>query len=298
MASIALNQSGIPFTIAGALARLFQESAPTPAPVAASDPPLDGITGRWDATAMAPTVTSLPNGIYTIPDTSGAGHNMSSGGTAVRVIPHLAGLLNGLYAEGQLTNYSLLHPIINDSTLTASSVAVGAGGAFTVFLAWSRAKLRAGSTSVPLLSIGGTEVLRLGSAGNGSDALTLFPASTAISAGSLPLRHTHAARLVFNGATVDLWLDGAKIISAAANQITLGSTATLAFLGNSQLVFHEAITWGRALSGGGPFHRKLRQLLVHQQACCVLDRCAVIEHSVFVQRHQLGAHHVLGPGHL
>lgn len=251
MTSAIMTGGGKPLTIAGKLALLFAEAAaaPIPVPDPAAPMPAAGMSGWWDASALA--WGSNPNGL-TDKSTAGKSATFSYASAPVKAIPRQAGMLGGVYAEGNAGSYSAIFPIITDYAVNASGVA--AGSAFTVFMAWSRANLRQpaqgtlSNETVTLLSIDGTAVLAMTGNGAGSDSLVLFPGSSAVTGAALELRHTHAARVVFNGSSVDVWLDGTKVITAAANQITLGVTANLSFLNASQCIFHEAAAWGHALS--------------------------------------------------
>lgn len=212
--------------------------------------PATNLVGWWDASTMVPSAVSV---ISSIP-AAGATTKVATTSPAVKVMPRQAGVLPGLFAETSANNYVARQPVMNDSTINVSSLTVGAGQLLTLFLVWSRPNLRQpnqgafSNADVPLIAVGGTLVLSLTSVGDGTDTLKLFPAATPVSGGTLSIRHTHSARVVFNGATVDVWLDGTKVISGAANQMTLGATANLSFLGASQLIFHEAAAWNVALA--------------------------------------------------
>jgi hypothetical protein len=234
-------------TIGGAIALLYASaSSPIDPPVGGGPMPTAGQVGWWDASSLA-----WGSAASTLTDKSTAGKNAS---TSANAIPRLAGALGGLYSEQQsASTYNVLHPIIKDYGVSASGIVVGANQALTVMLTWSRAQQRQpsqgalSSDPVQLLAIGGTPVLNMTAAGDGNDTIVLFPSSTAISGGKLELRHTHSVRVVFSGAAVDVWLDGAKVISAAS-QITLGSTAILSFVNAAQCIFHEAAAWDHALT--------------------------------------------------
>lgn len=251
MASPLMNAGGKLLTIAGALAMLFASSAPAaPAAPPPGPMPTTGLSGWWDASSL-----TWGQPVSSLTDKSTAGKNAAAGSAVA--VPRLAGTLGGLYVEGSPFaypyHYDYFHPIILDYFVAASGIAVGASQAFSVFLVWSRGNQHQvnavySTASVPLIDIGGTTVLSMTGRGDGTDTLTLFPNGTPVTGGTLGLRHTHSARLVFNGSTVDVWLDGVKVISAATNQATLGATADLKFLNAAQCVFHEAAAWGHALS--------------------------------------------------
>jgi hypothetical protein len=237
-------------TLSGKLISLFRDvvqpgSVTPPGPM-----PTVGMSGWWDASTLPWNTT-----VNTLTDKNGGAVSASTGGATA--VPRQAGVLGGLYRKGSPTAYpfnlSYMLPVILDHAVTANGVTVGAGGTLTVFLAWSRANQRQvdavySAATVPLLDVGGTTVLSMTGRGDGTDTLTLFPNGTPQTAGTLELRHTHSVRVVFSGATVDVWLDGAKVISGAANQISLGATAHLSFLNAAQCVFHEAAAWSHALT--------------------------------------------------
>lgn len=244
---ITLTHDGKPLMIGGRFLQLGATVvAEPPPPPPTGVMPAANLAGWWDAGVLA-------TGASTIPDSSGSGKNAVASGNSAKVHARMAGLLGGIFAEGGISNYTVYQPYVHDFSVNANTIAVGTGQKFTVFIVWSRPHQRqpnggAFSTAdVSLLSIGGTPVLALTAAGDGADSLKLFPAGSPVTGGALPLRHTHSARVVFDGATVDVWLDGAKVITGAANQITLGATANLSFLANAALVFHEAAAWSAAL---------------------------------------------------
>lgn len=252
MVSPIMTVGGKPLTIAGKLALLFASAAAAAPTQPAGPMPESGLSGWWDSSSLAPST-----GITTLADKSSAGVTANTGGVAASLVPHVAGLLPGLYVEGvpyaAPYNYGYVHPIVSDYAINAANVKVGAGGAFTVFLAWSRANLRqpgavTSNAAVTLLSIGGTPVLGMTANGDGTDVLKLFPSGAAVAGGVLELRHTHSARVVFSGSTVDVWLDGTKVISGAANSLSLGATASMSLLNAAGCIFHEAAAWGHTLS--------------------------------------------------
>lgn len=210
--------------------------------------PTTSLVGRWNITALAPG-----GGVAQIPDTSGS-NRIATTTPSAKVYARQAGLLAGVYYEKGPFTYTPMHPYIQDFAVNVASAPVGTGQMFTVFLVWSRPKQRQpdlGATStadVSLLKIGGVDVLSMTALGNGADTLKLFPAGAPVTGGTLELRHTHTTRVVFSGSTVDVWLDGVKVITAAANQITLGTTAALSFLNAAQCVFHEAAAYSKALT--------------------------------------------------
>lgn len=244
-------------TLAGALAMLGAGSGggsvpvePPPQPVPGAAMPTASMSGWWDASALA-----AGQQYSTLTDKSTAGKNATASGATA--FARMAGSLGGLYLEGSPYanpyNYAYMHPIINDYSVGVTGASVGASGALTVFLVWSRANQRQpgavlSTAAVDLVAINGTTVLSMTGNGDGNDVLKLFPNGAATTAGTLKLRHTHSARLVFAGSTVDVWLDGNKVITAAANSLSLGATANIAFLNAAQCVFHEAAAWSKALS--------------------------------------------------
>ena len=256
--NFALGSNNLPFRIGNQILTLDGQAAPPPetppAPVYNGDPisPTDGLVGAWDAGTLAKlNISSWGQWTYSITDSSTAGKNAY---TDAQAYARQAGSLGGLIHTGGVSNYTVRYPIIRDFVVGANTIAVGAGGTFTVMLVWSRANQRQPdgqafvNDSVSLIDIAGNSVLRMTGNGNGTDNLVLFANGTPVTAGVLKLRHTHCARLVFSGSTVDVWLDGAKVINGAANQITLGSTVNLKFLENAQCIFHESAAWNKALS--------------------------------------------------
>lgn len=254
--NIALTGPTNPLLLDGALCLLERTPTPPPDP-SAPIRPAASLAGHWDASTLANLtnggpVSSWGAAVTGITDSSAAGKNA---GTSAKGIARQAGLLGGLYDEGGVGNYTVLHPVINDYSVGANAISVGPGQTFSIYLVWSRPNVRQTSggsldhTAVSLIKINGVSVLGMTGNGDGADTMTLFPAGTPVNAGTLEVRHTHCARLVFNGSAVDVWLDGAKIIAGAANQMTLGATANLAFLDAAQCIFHEAAAWSKALSG-------------------------------------------------
>jgi hypothetical protein len=155
-------------------------------------------------------------------------------------------------ANGGAFNYTIQNPYIDPAFGFNATVPISSGS-LSVYFVWSRPnQVQDGANpttaSVTLLTIGGVAVLGMTGRGDGTDTITLFPSGAAISAGVVTLRHTHAARVCISSAGIDVWLDGTKSISAAANTLSLGATAALGFLTGAQCYFHEAGTWAKALS--------------------------------------------------
>jgi len=252
MANAIMTVGGQPLTIAGKLALLFSGEVVTPPPVVVPDAPMPtaSMAGWWDASVLSTGQT-----YSTLTDKSVAGKNASSVGTAggsVKVAAHMAGMLSGLFVESSPYippyGFSELYPVILDYTVSASNVAVGTGGALTVFLVWTRPNQKRVSgvyvtEAVPIINVNGGATLSLTGNGNGSDTLLL----NNVPVGTLALRHTHSVRLVYSGTTLDLWLDGVKIVTGAATT-QLGATANISFLNAAHCIFHEAAAWSKVLT--------------------------------------------------
>lgn len=247
MTNIILNSGNQPFLFGGGLG-LYQAVVAPPVQVVTGVLPTSNLVGRWNVTTLAAGA-----GTSTITDSSGANRNATTSPSG-KVYARQAGTIPGMYSEKGPFTFTPMHPYIQDYAVNVASVPVGAGQAFSVFLVWSRPKQRqpdlgaVSTADVSLLKIGGVDVISLTSIGDGTDTLKLFPAGSPVTGGALKLRHTHAMRVVFSGTTVDVWLDGTKVISGAANQITLGATAALSFINAAHCIFHEAAAYSKTLT--------------------------------------------------
>jgi hypothetical protein len=103
-----------------------------------------------------------------------------------------------------------------------------------------------------LLSIGGTQVL--GADNNGGTRLMLFPgAQQTVLTTTLTRGHTHAVILRNTPRTgVDVWLDAARVATAAPYPLASSISVPLLFLhngatqGRAECWFHEAAIWHAA----------------------------------------------------
>ena len=211
-----------------------------------------GMSAWWDAGTTTDVLAGA--GYVSLRDKTGNGLALgATGGVGSSYGPRLVGTLGGIGYPRGAPNYSVQLPTSDPAGGWAASVPVAANGDLTVFLAWSRPNLLQvtgpTNTPAPLLAINGTTVLDMTAtpAGTG-DTLRLFPNGTVRTGGSLTIRHTHSARVVFASGLVDVWLDGAKVIAGAASGITLSGTAAVALLPGAGCWLHEAGTWPRALS--------------------------------------------------
>lgn len=251
MASALMLGGGKPLTIASTLALLFTATTAPTAPTGSAGPmPKVGMTAWYDASALS------GGSFNSLADKSGA-NGPSANANNATAFPRSAGFLSGIYQAGHYYdypyNYAYVHPIIKDYSVDANGVAAGANSALTVCLVWSRPNQRQPNATlvndtVSLLTINGTAILSMTGNGDGNDTLVLFPNGAAQSIGKLELRHTHSARVAFSGATLDVWLDGVKVVAGASNSLTLGTAFNMSFLSAAQCIFHEAAAWSHALS--------------------------------------------------
>ena len=236
-----------------------------------------GLTGWWDAGTAAgvlsPTGTPLTAFGATagsVADKSGVGaaltvwHQATSGTTAPFATGHLNGLLGGLgrnmVVPPNLPRSGQQLPVMDpDQGLIGAAMALGSSAPWTVFLVWSRPNWRQSNPgSSTLLSIGGTAVLAADNS-SGTGRLVLFPGTRqTVLSSALTRRHTHAAILRNTpGVGVDVWLDAARVATAAANPLAASLSAPLLFLhsgsgtGGAECWFHEAAVWGSALAAPG-----------------------------------------------
>jgi hypothetical protein len=239
---------------------------------------ISGLTGWWDAGLTADilspsgaAISGWNSAVGSLADKSGAGSSLSvyhnsTGSSAPMATPRLNALLGGVglgtitfpNATVPATNQPL--PILDpDQGFLSAMLPIGSGQAWTVYLVWSRPNWRYNSANPScLLSAGGTKILTVDNTG-GSGNLTLFPGSSnpAVLSSSMTRRHTHAVILRNTpGTGIDVWLDGSHVLSAGTNPLASTLTEALLFLhdgtsgGGAQCWFHEAATWGHALSSG------------------------------------------------
>jgi hypothetical protein len=231
---------------------------------------ISGLSGWWDAGTVAALVD--PNGsplsgwnepVGHLVDKSGAGGGLlpfSFGNPAgsPAATPRLNAFLGGVgrVAGGAGTLTPALDPDIGFRRLSGG---LGSGTPWTRFLVWSRPNRRQNSgrdaNPITLISANGVPVLQAdSSAGTGS--LVLFPGAPGyrLTTG-LARRHTHSIVLRFTpGLGVDAWLDGAQLLTGAANALPGTATGPEALLhdqtllGAAQCWLHEAASWERALA--------------------------------------------------
>lgn len=241
---IFIGPNGKPLMLGQNVVLSSQVAAPPPPPPVSGGAalPTTSLTRWWDASSLAAGTGTLS---AKSPTTVAAVVPFGA-----KVMPRMCGTLPGYYSVGGAGSQSVRHPIVNDSSITSNATPVAAGQTLAIYLAWSRANLRQTAPGVlsqlpvSLLKIGTVEVLQLSAAG----AVTLFPASIAATAGALSLRHTRGILVQFAAGKIDVWLDsGTQLFTNVTSEITLGATADLVFLENSQLIFHEAAVWNKAL---------------------------------------------------
>ena len=239
-----------------------------------------GLTGWWDAGSYAGLVdangNALPNWnnpVGGLVDKSGSGNSLpvysfAGSGIAPQATPRLngtpAGSLGGVGRNTvpapsvPATGY-LLPQMDPDSGFVLPSAQLGAASAWTIYLVWSRPNFAQGTTApqIALLTISGVIVLAADAVAGQNQRLILFPgiAQTVLTS-ALERRHTHSI-IIRNtsGTGVDVWLDGTRVATTAANPLPSSLSGTLLFLhsgaasGAAQCWFHEAATWTHALSG-------------------------------------------------
>jgi hypothetical protein len=232
-----------------------------------------GLTGWWDASVPSGMLDGNGNALVAfgaaaaaVADKSGRNATLTvwhqaAGASAPIATPRLNGLLGGiglstivppaLPASGQ--QLPVMDP---DQGLMTAAMAVGANSAWTVFLVWSRPNWRqTGTGTSTLLSIGGTQMLAADNS-LGTNRLVLFPgASQVVLTSDLERRHTHAIILRNTpGVGVDVWLNTARVATAASNPLAAALTSPMLFLhsgayhGGAECWFHEAAAWSTAVS--------------------------------------------------
>ncbi|HQT78735.1 MAG: hypothetical protein B7Z80_06785 [Rhodospirillales bacterium 20-64-7] len=181
----------------------------------------------------------------------------TSAGIAAQVYPHLSGLLGG--AGYPTATPGLLQPALDPNSGWQLSQTMIAGNlSWTILLVWSRPNWRQGSNAdsspITLLSVGGTPLLQVDSAG-GTNRLVLFPgAGQVVASTAMARRHTHSIILRYLPATgADMWLDQVQVAHSAqlgsvgfSGQPLLLHDGTL--LGAAQCWLHEAAVWNTVLS--------------------------------------------------
>ena len=238
-----------------------------------------GLTGWWDAGAYSGLVDSngvaLPgwnNPVAGVADKSGANTTLSvyhyaGSGTAPQATPRLNGQLGGVGLNTMLpptvpASGYLLPVMDGDTGLSLGTAQLGSATAWTIYLVWSRPNYLQGGTVLPssigLLTLGTTVILGADSGAIPSPRLILFPGpSQTVLTNALERRHTHSV-IIRNtpGSGVDVWLDGTQVVHAVSNPLAASLSGPLFFLHNgtaygaAQCWFHEAATWGHALSSG------------------------------------------------
>jgi hypothetical protein len=271
--SVAFVAPNVPMNIGGGrygLWRALRASSQTTAITGPTPASIAGLSGWWDGGALAdlldPSGTPLAGwgqSLGSLRDKSGNGRVLLPFSAAIAngapiAVPRLNGLLGGLgrIAGGVGTLAPALDP---DLGFQLAAVPFGAAVAWTRYLVWSRPNWRQNSgrdtSAIVLLASGATPVLQADSAG-GQSRLILFPGpSQTILTSTLERRHTHSVILRnTTGAGVDVWLEGARVATAAPNPMasSIAQAMTLlhdtTLLGAAQCWLHEAATWERALS--------------------------------------------------
>lgn len=249
----------------GAAASAF--AGPAPAAIA-------GLAGWWDGAALGALLDSNGNPltawnapVAALADKSGAGTALlpfhiasDTAPNATMAVPRVNGFLGAVGSpDPAIAQYGpTLDP---DWGLSLAGFDLGSAAAWTLYLVWTRPNWRQGTIQVnsdptPLIhamATGNTIVSAAGPAGGG---LVLFPgtaASASISA-SLDRRHSHALILRNTpGSGVDVWLDGAQVLTAAANPLPARAAGQVLLFhdntvqGSAQCWFHEAACWTHAL---------------------------------------------------
>ncbi len=237
---------------------------------------ISGLTGWWDAGVITDIldqdgdpIAGWNSSVGALADKSGAGaalevYHYSGATVAPRATPRLNALLGGLglntiVPPNRLPAVNQPMPVMDpDQGLQSNPVPLGSQQAWTLYLVWSRPNWRQNTSSPStLLSADGTDILTVdNNAGTGN--LTLFPGSSrTVVTGPIARRHTHAV-IIRNtpGSGIDVWLSGFHFISGATNPFPSTLNTNLLFLhdgtngGGAQCWFHEAATWGDALSSG------------------------------------------------
>lgn len=230
---------------------------------------IHGPSGWWDAGTttdlLDPAGLPLPGWnqqVGSLHDKSGNARFMlpysagSSTGSAMAV-PRLAGLLGGVgrVAGGPGTLTPALDP---DLGFQVPATSFASGAAWTRYLVWSRPNRRQNSgrdaSPVVLLSTGSTPVLQADSSGT-QGRLILFPGtSQTVLQNTLERRHTHSIVLRHTPTQgIDVWLDGLRVATAAANPMPASSSQAMILLhdttlhGAAQCWLHEVALWERAL---------------------------------------------------
>ena len=245
-----------------------------PAPEGASTsliPSVPGLLGWWDAATLAGfldlegrPVTSWREPIAAIKDLSGGNeplyaHATSTTDRMARAVPRLSGYLGGAGLASESTG--LIGPRMDpDLGFRLDRTSFAANLPWTWFLVWSRPNRRHDSgrdtDPVTLLSVNGTPILQADSNAV-ANRLVLFPSSQpVVLTNNLARRHTHSLILRHTPSRgVDVWLDDAYIVQAAANPLAVAPPGGPVLLlhdgtggGGAQCWFHEAAEWSGAIS--------------------------------------------------
>ena len=270
--SIALIAPGIAMGLGSgrrALWRPLRSTIPTPQPTGPSLLSVAGLSGWWDAGTITdlldPTGLSLSGWnqqIGSLRDKSGKGHPLVPYGFSTPAglplaTPRLSGFLGGVgrIAGGPGTLAPALDP---DLGFRLPAIEFGSGVAWTRYLVWSRPNRRQNSAHdtlpITLLSTGSIPVLQADSVGT-PGRLILFPGpNQTIVSTTLERRHTHSILLRHTpGQGIDIWLDGAKLVTNATNPLAASAIQPMILLhdttsqGAAQCWLHEAAVWERAL---------------------------------------------------
>jgi hypothetical protein len=273
--SVALVAPGVSMAIGNGLVALWCPLRTTGTtsnvgPSGAQPNNIAGLSGWWDASAPSGLLdaagnplSSWNNPAASLVDKSGSGNGLLpysflSPTNTLYATPRLSGLLGGVghVAGGNATLAPALDP---DLGFRVPGITSSSGASWTWFLVWSRPNWRQNSgrdsNPITLMTSSGTPLIQAdGQTGQGR--LILFPgAGQTILTSTLERRHTHSIVLRYTvGSGIDVWLDNAKVATAATNPLpasATGGTVLLhdtTLLGSAQCWLHEAATWNRALT--------------------------------------------------
>lgn len=230
---------------------------------------ISGLSGWWDAGSTSALLDSNGNPVVgwnsavgALADKSGLGRTITPYSFAPlagppMATPRLSALLGGV---GRVAGGGALVPALDpDLGFQGPSRSFASSAAWTLFIVWSRPNWRQNSghdgNPISILTAGSQPVLQIDSTA-AANRLILWPGSSQlVLSTTIERRHTHAVILRnVPGQGLDIWLDGNRVVSAAANPIS--NTASQSFLllhdstqlGSAQCWLHEAATWERAVS--------------------------------------------------
>ena len=264
--SISLIAPGVAMRVGPGRHALWRPLAASVAPPAATLSEITGLAAWWDAAqpatladAAGAAITGWSQPVGQVPDRSGHArallpYRAGAGSGSPMATPRLSATLGGVgrVAGGAGT----LAPALDaDLGWQVANVDFGSATAWTRVLVWSRPNNRqnSGHDSAPaaLIQSSGTTILQA-EAGR----LLLFPGTAqAVVKPDLTRRHTHSAILRHTPASgVDVWIDGAQVITGAANPLAASAVAPMTLLhdttanGAAQCWLHEGAMWDRALN--------------------------------------------------